>query len=474
MTERYDIAILGGGPGGYVAALHAGARGAKVALVEKARVGGVCVTVGCIPSKALLDTSHVYWMGTHATVSGLHLTGEVDLAKAMARKDQVVDQLVGGIEQLLKARKVDLVKAEGELVSPTEIRVKGGAGKGDGGPTSVQAGATIVATGSAVALPPIQGIAEAKPLDNVGALSLREIPKRLVVIGGGVIGMELGAFYSEIGSDVTVLEMLPMPLAGSDPDLVRLLLKALEGHGHFRVIVNAKVTAVERRKGGGAAVTAEVEGKAQTFEGDEIVLGAGRVPSLTGAEGAGLAMAKRGVQVDERMRTSVAGVYAIGDCTAASFENRAMLAHVASTQGEVAVDTILGDDVAMDYGVVPTVVYTHPELASVGMSEAQAKERYREDIKVARFPFRASGRALALGESDGMVKMITMGKDHRIVGVHVMGPQASELIAEATLAVRLEATAYDIISTIHAHPTLAETLREAALVAVGRAVHVAR
>ncbi|MBM4434645.1 MAG: dihydrolipoyl dehydrogenase [Chloroflexi bacterium] len=469
MTERYDIAILGGGPGGYVAALHAGVQGARVALIEKDRVGGTCVTVGCIPSKALLDTSHSYWMATHAAVSGLHLTGEFDLAKAMARKDQVVKQLVGGIEQLLKARKVDLFKAEGELVSPTEIRLGGG-----DGPKSVQAGATIVATGSAVALPPIQGLKEAKPLDNVGALDLRETPKRLVVIGGGVIGMELGAFYSEIGSDVTVLEMLPAPLAGSDPDLVRLLVKALESHGRFRVVTNAKVTAVERRKNGTAAVTAEVEGKEETFEGDEIVLGAGRVPNVKGADGAGLAMGKRGVQVDDRMRTSVGGVYAIGDCTAASFENRGMLAHVASTQGEVAVDTILGHDAKMDYDVAPSVVYTHPELASVGLSEQAAKERCGEaNVKVSRFPFRASGRALALGESDGMTKLITTGKEHRIVGVHVMGPQASELIAEATLAIRLDATAHDIIATVHSHPTLAETLREAALVAVGRAIHTA-
>jgi dihydrolipoamide dehydrogenase len=380
-----------------------------------------------------------------------------------------VKQLVSGIEQVLKARKADLFKAEGELVSPTEIRLSGD------GPTSIQAKATIVATGSAVALPPIQGLAEARPLDNVGALDLREVPKRLVVIGGGVVGMELGAFYAEIGSDVTVLEMLPLPLAGSEPDLVRLLVKALEAHGRFRVVTNAKVTAVERRKGGAAVVTAEVEGKPQTFEGDEIVLGAGRVPALKGADHAGLAMGKRGIQVDERMRTSVGGVYAVGDCTAASFEERAMLAHVAMTQGEVAVDAILGDDTRMDYGVVPTVVYTHPELASVGLGEAAAKERHGEaNVKVARFPFKASGRALALGESDGMTKLITVGTDHRIVGVHVMGPQASELIAEATLAIRLEATAHDIIATIHSHPTLAETLREAALVAVGRAIHIAR
>jgi dihydrolipoyl dehydrogenase len=469
VADRYDIAILGGGPGGYVAALHAGVRGARVALIEKDRVGGVCVTVGCIPSKALLDTSHEYWLATHSAVSGLHLTGDVELPKVMARKDQVVKQLVSGIEQLLKARKVDLFKAAGELVSPTEVRLTGA-----NVPASVQANAVIVATGSTVAAPPIAGLAEAKPLDNVGALDLRAIPKRLLVIGAGVIGMELGAFYAEIGSDVTVLEMLPAPLAGSDPDLVRMLVKALEAHGRFKVVTDAKVTGVERRKNRAVVATAEVEGKAQTFEGDEIILGAGRVPSLTGADKAGLAMAKRGVQVDEHMRTSVSGVYAIGDCTAASFENRAMLAHVASTQGEVAVDTILGEDARMDYGVVPSVVYTHPELASVGIGEAQAKERYGEsDVKVARFPFRASGRALALGESDGLVKMITVGKDHRIVGVHVMGPQASELIAEATLAIRLEATAYDIIATIHSHPTLAETLREAALVAVGRAIHTA-
>jgi dihydrolipoamide dehydrogenase len=469
MTDGYDIAILGGGPGGYVAALYAGVRGAKVALVEKDRVGGVCVTVGCIPSKALLDTSHFYWMGTHAAVSGLHLSGEFDLPKAMARKDQVVNQLVGGIEILLKARKVDLLKATGELVSPTEIRLSGG-----DGPRSIRTKATIVATGSAVALPPIQGLAEAKPLDNVGALDLRQIPKRLLVIGGGVIGMELGAFYSEVGSDVTVLEMLPAPLAGSDPELVKLLVRALESHGRFKVVANAKVTAAERRKNGTAAVTAEVEGKPQTFEGDEIVLGAGRVPSLAGADHAGIATGRRGAQVDDRMRTSVAGVYAVGDCTAASFENRAMLAHVAMTQGEVAVDTILGEDTRMDYDVVPTVVYTHPEIASVGLSEATAKERFGEgEVKVARFPFKASGRALALGESDGMVKMITRGTDHRIVGVHVMGPQASELIAEATLALRLEATAHDIIATVHAHPTLAETLREVALVAVGKAIHTA-
>ncbi|MBI2773921.1 MAG: NAD(P)/FAD-dependent oxidoreductase, partial [Chloroflexi bacterium] len=360
MTDKYDIAILGGGPGGYVAALHAGVRGAKVALIERDRVGGTCVTVGCIPSKALLDSSHIYWMGSHATVSGLHLTGDFDLPKSMARKDQVVKQLVSGVESLLKARKVDLIKADGELVSASEIRITGE------GPRSVQASAIIVATGSTVAMPPIQGLADVKPLDNVGALEMREIPKRLLVIGGGVVGMELGAFYSEIGSDVTVIEMLPQPLGGADPELVRPLVKALESHGKLKVVTNAKVTAVERRKDGTVVVTAELEGKPQTFEGDQIVLGAGRVPNTRGAERAGLTMGRRGIQVDDGMRTNVANVYAVGDCTTASWEKGVMLAHVASAQGEVAVDRILGDEAKMDYDVVPSVVYTHPELASVG------------------------------------------------------------------------------------------------------------
>ena len=219
-------------------------------------------------------------------------------------------------------------------------------------------------------------------------------------------------------------------------------------------------------------MTAEVDGKAQTFEGDELLLGAGRVANYSGVEQAGLATNKLGITVDEHMRTNVKGVWSIGDCIGDPRSTK--LAHVASTQGEVAVDTILGEDAVMDYTAVPNVVYTHPEVATVGLSEAQAKERYGDQVKVARFPFPASGRALALGETQGVTKIVTAGKDQRIVGVHIVGPQASELIAEATLAMRLEATVEDVIATIHAHPTLAETFRESALVAAGRPIHTAR
>ena len=281
-----------------------------------------------------------------------------------------------------------------------------------------------------------------------------------------MIGLELGTFFAEIGTQVTVLEMLPQPLPFADPELVRVITRSLGAKG-VTIRTGAKVTAV-RRKGAIVTVTAEIEGKSESFEADEILLGAGRIANLSGVEQAGLATERLGITVDAQMRTSVPGVWAIGDCVGEPRSPK--LAHVASTQGEIAVDVILGEDAAMDYDTVPIVVYTHPELAQVGLTEAQAKEKHGA-AKVTRFSFKASGRALALGETDGMLKLVTAGDDQRIVGVHIAGPQASELVAEATLAIRLEATTADIIATIHAHPTLSETLREASLVAAGTAIH---
>ena len=466
MADQYDIAILGGGPGGYVAALYAGLKGATVALIERDRVGGTCVTVGCIPSKALLDSSHAFWLATHSAEHGISVeNARFDMTKAVARKDKVVAQLVGGVEGLLKTRKVDLITAEGTLVSPTQLKLRGKDGE-----RAISAKSVIVATGSKVGMPPVKGLAESKPLDNVGALALKEVPKRLIVIGGGVIGLELGTFFAEVGSKVTVLEMLPQALSFADPELVRALVKSLETKG-VTVRTGAKVTEV-KRVGKTVTVVAEIEGKSQSFEAEEVLLGAGRVANLSGVEQAGLATTRLGVTVDEQMRTSVKGVYAIGDCI--GDERSPKLAHVASMQGEVAVDAILGEkDAAMNYEVVPNVVYTHPELAQVGLTEAQAKE-HQKDAKVARFNYRGSGRALALGDSEGLVKLITVGAEQRIVGVGILGPQASEVIATAALAIRLEATVYDIVHTITAHPTLAEAFREAALSAAGTPIHSAR
>lgn len=462
--ERYDIAILGGGPGGYVAALHAGQRGARVALIERDRVGGTCVTVGCIPKAALLDSSHAFKLARDGEVLGLKVSDpSFEMSKAVARKDQVVKQLVGGIETLLKARKVDLIAGEGSLRGPGDVSVA----TKDGG-REVRAKAVIVATGSyGPLMPPIPGLKDVRPLDNVTAMQLDRVPRRVVVIGAGVIGMEFASFFAEAGSQVTVLELLPQALVNQDPELVRVLTRALERKG-AKVITGAKVSEVVPGSGKKAhEVKAEVGGKAESFAADEVLVATGRGPLLDAVKDAGLKATKRGIETDARMRTSVNGVWAIGDCVGVF-----QLAHVASTEGEVAAENILGREKEMRYETTPQVVYTHPEIAQVGLSEAQAKEQHGA-VKVGKFRFAASGRALALGETDGLVKLVTAGEERRIVGVHIVGPQASELIAEATLAVRVEATAEDLAETIHAHPTLAETLREAALVALGTPIHTA-
>ncbi len=462
---EYDVAILGGGPGGYVAALYAGAKGARVALVERDRVGGTCVTVGCIPKVALADSGAAFRLVGEGEVFGVKVADPgFDMAQAVARKTKVVAQLVGGIETLLKARKVDLIEGDGTLRAPGAIAVKA-----KDGAREVRAKAVIVATGSyGPIMPPIPGLKDAHPLDHVSAMALDRIPKRLVVIGAGVIGMEFASFFAEVGSQVTVLELLPSALTNVDAELVRVLMRSLEKKG-ARVITNAKITAVAPGPAKKAhQVKAELGGKVDTFEADEILVATGRGPLLDAVKDAGLKSTKRGIETDRHMRTSVPGVYAIGDCVGVF-----QLAHVASTEGEVAVDNILGRANEMDYDVVPQVVYTHPEVALVGLSDAQAKEKHGDRAKVARFRFGASGRALAMGETEGLVKLVTVGDERVIVGIHIVGPWASELVAEAALAIRVQATAEDLVQTIHAHPTLAETLREAALVAMGTGIHTA-
>ena len=463
--QQFDIAILGGGPGGYVAALYAGAKGARVALVERDRVGGTCVLVGCIPKVALADSGAAYRLVREGEVYGVKVADAgFEMAKAVARKDKVVDQLVGGIETLLRARKVELIKGEGTFRAPGAIAVKTSHGSRE-----VRAKAVIVATGSfGPLMPPIPGLKDAKPLDNIRAMQLDRVPKRVVVIGAGVIGMEFASFFAEVGAQVTVLELLPNALVQVDPELSRIALRALDKKG-VKVITGAKITEVVP----GAAkkahqVKAEIVGKVETFEADEILVATGRGPLLDAVKDAGLKVSKRGIEADDHMRTNLPGVYAIGDCVGVF-----QLAHVASMEGEIAVDNILGSERRMDYDVVPQVVYSHPEIAQVGLSEAQAKEKHGDAVKVARFRFGASGRALALGDTDGMVKLVTVGSERLIVGVQIVGPDASELIAEAALAVRVQATAEDLAETMHAHPTLAETLREAALVALGTAIHTA-
>lgn len=466
MTDgQYDIAILGGGPGGYVAAIYAGARGARVALVERDRVGGTCVLVGCIPKVALKDSGEAFRLVGEGEALGVKVTGaSFDMARAVERKTKVVDQMVGGIETLLAARKVDLIRGDGTLAGAGAIAVKTKEGARD-----VRAKDVIVATGSyGPLMPPIPGLKDAKPLDNVTGMALDRVPKRMVIIGAGVIGMEFASFFAEVGTKVTVLELLPGALVNVDPELTRVVTRSLEKKG-VKVVTSARITQVVP---GGAKsahlVKAEIGGKLEVFEAEEIMVATGRGPLLDAVKAANLRSTKRGIETDRHMRTNVPGIYAVGDCVGVF-----QLAHVASTEGEVAVDNILGRAKEMKYDVVPQVVYTHPEVASVGLSEAQAKEKHGDAVRVARFRFGASGRAVAMGQTDGLVKLVTVGDERMIAGVHIVGAGASELIAEAALAVRVQATAEDLADTIHAHPTLAETLREAALVALGTGIHTA-
>src|SRR5438270_1024914 len=366
--QRYDIVILGGGPGGYVAALYAGAKGARVALVERDRVGGTCVLVGCIPKVALADSGAAFRLVREGEAFGVKVgDAGFEMAKAVARKDKVVDQLVAGIETLLKARKVELIKGEGALRAPGTLAVKPQDGARD-----VNAKSAIVATASyGPLMPPIPGLKDARPLDNVTAMKIDRVPRRVVVIGAGVIGMEFASFFAEVGAQVTVLELLPNPMVQIDAEMTRVAVRALEKKG-VKLITNAKITdvtpAAAKRP---HQVKAELGGKVETFEADEILVATGRGPVLDAVKDAGLKSSKRGIEVDEHLRTNVGNVYAIGDCV-----GMFQLAHVAMTEGEIAVDNILGDPRVMDYAVTPQVVYTHPEIAQVGLSEAQAKERH--------------------------------------------------------------------------------------------------
>ncbi len=463
-----DVVVIGGGPGGYVCSIRLGQLKQKVICVEKEEVGGVCLNWGCVPSKALIAASHTYEkVKDHGAGMGIIAKGlEVDSNKMQDWKAGIVKKLTGGVRGLFKGNGVELVMGNARITGPRTVEVKNAEGATE---TLEATKAIVVATGSSTIEIPTFKFDGKQIIGAREAVSLREVPKRLLVIGGGVIGLELGNFFAEVGAKVTVLEMLPQALAFADPELARALVKSLESKG-VTILTGARATDVQR-VGKTVAVTADIDGTSQTFEAEEVLLGAGRIANLSGVEQAGFASTTLGITVDERMRTSVKGVWAIGDCI--GDERSPKLAHVASTQGEVAVDTILGEDAMMRYDVVPNVVYTHPELAQVGLTEAQAKARH-QDVKVARFNFRGSGRALALGDAEGLVKLVTAGSDQRIVGVGILGPQASEVIATAALAMRVEATVYDVVHTITAHPTLAEAFREAALSAAGTPIHSVR
>ncbi len=457
MAGSFDIAVIGGGPGGYVAALRAAQLGAKTVVVERDRLGGTCLVRGCIPTKALLQSSELYSQARAGAPFGL-VAGQVgfDWSVAQKRKTAVVDQLVKGVEGLLKAGGVTTMKGTACLE---------GGGVVDVGGEKIQAKDIVIATGSAVARIPLKG-AELT-IDSDQILELKEIPKRLAVIGGGVVGMEFAAMFAALGSKVTVFEMLPQILPMVDADLVAAYSKHLGSLG-AEVHTASKVAEVVKAKGG-LRVRFSSEAQDAAVDADQVLLAVGRVPYTQGleAENAGVKLERGRVVVDSHLRTSAEGVWAIGDVIGGI-----MLAHVASYEGVCAVENIAGHaDRTPDYHAAPNGIYTDPEIAHVGLGEKEAAEKGIA-VKIGKFPFAASGRALTLGQSEGFVKVLADPGSGRLLGAHIIGPRATDLIAEATLAVQNGLTLEQIDLTIHAHPTLPESLMQAALAAQGRAIEI--
>src|SRR5256886_12332606 len=457
MAGSFDVVVIGGGPGGYVAALAAAQLGARTAIVEKDRMGGPCLVRGCIPTKALLQSSELYTVAREGAAFGLVADNVgFDWSAAQKRKGAVVDQLVKGVEGLLKAGGVTSYTGSARLAGKGLVEVAGG---------RLQAKDIVIATGSAVARIPLPG-AELT-IDSDQILELKEIPRRLAVIGGGVVGMEFAAMVAALGSKVTVLEMLPQVPAMVDADLVAVYTKHLARLGG-EVHTDSKVSEIAKQDGA-LQVRFSTGGEGGAVDADQVLLAVGRVPYTQGlgAEEAGVKLERGRVVVDDHLHTSADGVWAIGDVIGGI-----MLAHVASYEGVCAVENIAGQGNRIpDYRAAPNCIYTDPEIAHVGLGEKEAREKGIA-VKIGRFPFAAAGRALTLGQTEGFVKVVADAESGKLLGAHIVGPRATDLIAEATLAVQNGLTLEQIDLTIHAHPTLPEALMEAALAAQARAIHI--
>jgi len=463
--DSFDVIVIGAGPGGYVCAFRAAQLGLKVALVEKSpTLGGTCLNVGCIPSKALLYSSEqLVFARDHAAEHGIRLSGvAADVPALMKRKEAVVARLVGGVAQLAKARKVAVFTGTASFTSRTAIEVTGG----DGTKTALGAKHFVIATGSAPVELPFLKFDGTTVVSSDQAIAFDAVPKRLAVIGGGAIGLELGSVWARLGSEVTVIEFLPKIVALYDDDIVRNFTRMLQKQG-LRIETGAKVTGL-KRDGTGVVVTAEREGKPLEFPVDKVLVAVGRRPY---ADGLGLERAgveldeKRRIRVDAHLRTSAESIWAIGDVIAGP-----MLAHKAEEDGVAVAEWIAGGAGHVDWDLVPSVVYTDPEISAVGLGEDAAKAK-GVAIHVGKFNFAANGRAIANDGTDGFVKIIADAKTDRILGAQILGRGAGELIAEIVTHIEYGGSAEDLARTIHAHPTLSEAVKEAGLAVAKRAIH---
>jgi dihydrolipoamide dehydrogenase len=466
MTERYDIAIIGAGPGGYVAAIRAAQLGMRTACIDKRdSAGGTCLNIGCIPSKALLQSSEKFAEAKKGLAEhGVIVKPRLDLAAMMARKDKVVTTLTRGVEFLFRKNKVDWLKGAARIPAPGRITVSGA----DGSAQEIEAASIVIATGSEST--PLPGIAvdERRVVSSTGALALERVPERMVVIGGGYIGLELGSVWSRLGAKVTVIEFLDRILPVMDRELGPALQRVLTRSG----VAFKLSTKVVGGRAGNDGVALDLEpvagGERETLATDVVLVSIGRRPYTDGLglNEVGVSRDPAGrVIVDEGYATNIAGIYAIGDVIAGP-----MLAHKAEEEGIALVERLAGQYGQVDYDAIPSVVYTWPEVAAVGKTEEELKAAGVE-YKIGKFPFTAAARARANGDTDGFVKVLADAATDRVLGVHIIGPDAGTMIAEATLAMEFGASAEDIARTCHAHPTLSEALKEAALAVDGRAIH---
>lgn len=463
MSEQFDLVVIGGGPGGYVAAIRAAQLGMKVACVEmRGTLGGTCLNVGCIPSKALLNSSEKYEDAKHHFADhGIKAKVELDLKTMMGRKDKVVLDLTKGIEGLFKKNKVTYVIGKGSVKSAGEVLVDG--------KESLKTKRILIATGSEVTPLPGAAIDEKKVVSSTGALALDKVPEHMVVIGGGVIGLELGSVWRRLGAKVTVVEFLDRVGGALDAEVAKQLQRVLEKQGMVFKL-GTKVTGVDA-KGKDVKLTLEPAkgGEKETLAADVVLVSIGRRPYTNGLglEAIGVALDERGrIPVDGHFETKVKGVYAIGDVIAGP-----MLAHKAEEEGVAAVEMMAGQKAHVYYDAIPGVIYTAPEVATVGKSEEELKAA-GVAYKAGKFPFLANSRGRAVGNTEGFVKILADAKTDRVLGVHIIGPEAGTLISEAVLAMEYGASSEDIARTCHAHPTMNESMKEAALAVLGRAIHI--
>jgi dihydrolipoamide dehydrogenase len=465
MANDYEAIVIGGGPGGYVAAIRLGQLGVKTLCVEKEAMGGVCLNWGCIPSKALIAAANLANKVRNAGHMGITVKDlEVDVAKMQEWKEGIVKKLTSGVTSLVKGNGGDIALGTATITGPKSVDVTTADGKTESYTASK---GIIVATGTQmITIPGFEPDGEVV-ITAREAVSLQSAPESMLLIGGGVIGLELGMVYQKLGTKITVVELMDQLLPGTDKDLVRVVQKHLKAGG---ADVHLKSKAVKLDKSGGTAkVTIDTEGKEQVIEADKVLVAVGFKPNSAGIglEGAGVKLDERGhIEVDEQLRTNVPSIFAIGDVAGMPY-----LAHKASKEGEIAAEVIAGHKSARDYRGMPAAIFTDPEIATVGMTESEAKAQGKK-VKIGKFPFAASGRAMAVSETDGFIKVIVDEADHQLLGVAIVGPEASDLISESALALEMCAFAEDVALTVHPPPTLGEGVMEAFKHALGEAVHI--